>query len=35
MPAGDLESGQGRVLFMEQFFIIPEEERKRKMSPIP
>jgi len=35
MPAGDLESGQDRVLFMGRFFIIPEEEKKRKMSSIP
>jgi hypothetical protein len=35
MPAGDLESGQDRVLFGGQFLIIPEEEKKRKMSPIP
>jgi hypothetical protein len=35
MPGGDLESGQDRVLFMEQFFIIPEEEKKRKMPSIP
>jgi hypothetical protein len=34
MLAGDLESGQDRVLFMERFLIIAEEEKKRKMSPI-
>jgi hypothetical protein len=35
MPAGDLESDQDRVLLMAKLFTIPEEEKNRKMPPIP